>query len=64
MVRHILKWTDTKMEDTRDDNMAVGCTKAFGLGAVEGLVNACTIVGGVVLANSVIATIAGAFRKK
>lgn len=64
MVRHIHTWIDAKMEEAENDNAATGIGKACGLGLLEGMIDGCAVIGGLFFVNSVIATIAGVFKKK
>ena len=55
MLKSVLTWSDAKFEEALDDkNTARGCAKAFGLGALEGALDACALLGGVCLVTSVV----------
>lgn len=57
MVKELLKWTDKKMEDVcNDPNESHGFAKAFGLGALEGAIDAVAVLGTVGLLGCIVAT--------
>lgn len=46
MVKEILKWRDKKFDElVEKDDEKIDCAKAFGLGAVEGIIDAAVVVG-------------------
>ena len=59
MVREILKWCDKKSDELleADDNVAVECTKAFGLGALEGLIDSFALIGAVTIVSGIVKTV-------
>lgn len=56
MIKKILKWNDRRFDELldKDDNDLVLGAKAFGIGALEGFINAAAIIGAVVLAKDTV----------
>ena len=49
MVKAILKWTSDKTDDlVYEDSTPKAVAKAFGLGAIEGAIDAFTVIGAIV----------------
>ncbi len=47
MVREILKWSDAKTKKIIEEDEKAGFAKTCGLGALEGFIDGCAIVGAV-----------------
>ena len=58
MLKEVLYWTDKKFEEVVENpNEKHPYIKAFGLGALEGFLEGCTIIGGFVVALSIASTL-------
>ena len=59
MVRKILGWCDKKYEEILEDDDNICHAKAFGLGAIEGAIDALVVLGAIASVSVIIETIKG-----
>lgn len=58
MLKDFTNWQDRVLEDTLDkDPFLVSCLKAVGVGALEGIILGCSVVGALYITGNAIKTV-------